>query len=126
MSLSLFQHIPTKEYIIYRYPEGSYVKGKWVKGTPKQIKIEANIQPAKWAEILTQPEADRTSKWCAVFTTYWLRSKKEGVGGHDADRFYWQGELYEVRKIQPWDSGILDHVEALAVRVELTPEEVLP
>ena len=109
--------------VIYRYTQGSYVNGEWVQAVPVEIEIEANLQPAKWNEVLQMPESDRSFKWCKLFTESLVRSKKEGTEGYDADRFYWQDDLYEVRKTKQYDMGVINHFEAMAVRVELTPEE---
>lgn len=115
-----------KPLTILRYPQGSYVNGKWVIAEPDEVEITANLQPAKWDGVQQMPESDRTDKWCKVLSESLLRTKKEGDGGYDADRFVWQGDLYEVKKTKQWDMGVLDHFEALAVRVEITPDEVLP
>jgi hypothetical protein len=118
----LFRLTKKKSLVVYRYPSGGYVKGEWVRGTPQEVEVFANIQPAKWNEIIQMPESDRSSKWCKLFTKNLMRTKKEGLNGYDADMFYWQGDLYEVRKEKHFDMGILDHFEVMAVRVELTPE----
>lgn len=120
----LFQLTRKKKLNIFRYPAGQWVNREWVKGDPTQIEIWANIQPAKWNEVQQMPESDRTNKWCKLFTGSCIRTKREGTDSHDADRFYWQGDLFEIRKVQHWSMGVLDHFEAMAVRVELTPEEV--
>lgn len=119
----LFQLTRKKKLVVYRYPAGEYVNKRWVKGTPTEVLIEANIQPLKWHEVQQMPESDRTNKWCKLFTKSCIRTKKEGENPHDADRFYWQGDLYEIRKVQDWNMGVLDHYSGMAVRVELTPEE---
>lgn len=116
---SLTKKIPV---IVYRYPQGQWVGGDWVLGQPFTVSIEANIQPMSYHETLQFPEADRTKKWCNVWTESILRTNKEGAGGWDADLFYWQGDLYEVRKVQSWSMGVLDHYHVQACRKELTPD----
>jgi hypothetical protein len=121
----LFLLTRKKPVTIYRYGQGSYINGRYVMPEPEEVSIMANLQPAKWNEVQQMPESDRTNKWCKVFSKSPMRTKKEGDDGYNADRFYWQDDLYEVRKTKCWDMGILDHYEVMAVRVELTPEETL-
>lgn len=120
----LFLLTKKKPYTIYRYSAGGYVDGEWVKDSvPEEVPITANVQPAKYKDIQQMPESDRTKQWCTMFTEFLVRNKEEGVTGYDSDRFYWQGNLYEVRRVRQWDNGILDHYQAMAARVELTPQE---
>ena len=120
----LFRLTKFKPYDVYRYSQGAYVNGEWVKdNTPEVIPILANIQPTKYSTVIQMPESDRTQKMCTVFTETVLREKKEGVNGYDGDKLYWQGDLYEIRRVRNWDINILNHIEAVGVRVELTPDE---
>lgn len=123
--MALFKLTKSKPIIIYRYVAGDYVDGNYIEGTSTEITIQANLQPAKYWDIQSFPEHDRTKKWCKFWTESLVRTMKEGTGGYGADRFYWQGDLYEVRKVQEWDMGHqTDHFHGLAVRVEQTPDEV--
>lgn len=130
MPQRLFLLTKSKPLTIFRHTAGTYVDGYWITTSPSEIIVTANIQPIKFWDIQSLPESDRTSKWAVVFTgvTEPLRTKKEGENGYEADKFFWQGDLYEIRRVQTNDMGILDHTESWAVRVELTPnpKEIVP
>lgn len=120
--MRLFHLTNKKPLTIFRYSKGFYDdEGIWVDGKVTPILIEANIQPLKYHETLQFVESDRSKKWCKLWTESLVRSEKEGDNGWGADQFYWQGDLYEVRKTQKWDMGRLDHFHAQAVRIEITP-----
>jgi len=122
----MFSLIKYKTYTVTRREQGSYVNGRWVEGTNSTFDINASIQPSKPSKVFNMPESDRLKKWCTVYSTTFLRSKKEGDGGYSGDMFQWQGDWYEVRSVKNWDTGQTDHTESMAVRVELTPDEVTP
>lgn len=108
---------------IYRRSEGEWVEGEWVEGSVVEVPVQANVQPVKPHQLLIFPEAERSKKWLRVFSADLLRTLKEGNGGWDADEFEWKGERFKVMKVDDWTEGmgILEHCEALAVRIELTP-----
>ena len=108
---------------IYRRSEGSWVNGEWVEGSAINVEVQANVQPVKPHQLLIFPESERSKKWLRVFSADLLRTLKEGTNGWDADEFEWKGERFKIMKVDDWTEGmgILEHCEALAVRVELTP-----
>lgn len=106
---------------VYRKTQGSYVNGDWVEGTESQIIREMNVQPLKPYELMQLPESERTRAWVKAYCAEDLRTSKEGTGGYGADEFVWNGDRYEVMKIDPHGMGILDHTKAYCARVELTP-----
>jgi hypothetical protein len=119
----MYKLIKTKPVDILRFEQGSFVGGYWVKdASPTTVTIQANIQPMKYHEVLQMPEADRTSKWCKIFTTSMIRTKKEGEDGWDADMFEYQDDQFEIRAVKQWDMGHLDHFVGMAVRVPLAPD----
>ena len=86
------------------------------------IKIKANVKPAQLHEIKIFPESDNTKKWVNIWYDYILRTMKEGEGGNDEDMFYFEDDLYEIRKAQKYSMSVLDHCHAMASRVSLTPD----
>ena len=80
-----------------------------------------NIQPLRPSEILQMPEADRTREWYKVYCAEDLRTLQEGVSGHAADEFVWQGYNYKIMKVSNWSMGILNHFRAYAARTPVTP-----
>ena len=111
---------------LYRAGQGSVVNYEWVAGAYEALEepIYCNVQPAKHYEVIQNPNADFSKGWVKIFTTSLIRQKKESQDGYGGDRFYWEDDLYEIRKVKTWKMGILDHYVGLAVRVEITPDEV--
>lgn len=122
--MSLFRLTRKIPVTIFRYPQGDYINGDWVVGPPTEVPIEANIQPMSYHETLQFLESERTKKWCNVWTESLVRTNREGLTGWNADLFYWQGDLYEVRKVQSWSMGVLNHYHAQACRLEITPDGI--
>lgn len=117
-NLSLVKQTPIN---LIREGQGHYEFGEWVNGEDLEIPIMANVQPFTDYQTMILPEADRSKDWVMLFSTTELRSMKEGVNGWGADRFLWQGEMYEVMKVQAFRMRVRDHFEAKCARVSLTP-----
>jgi len=122
MSIPRFLLTRTVPLTIYRQEAGSYVRGVWVEGSIVEVPIRANIQPLKPSEVQMMPESDRTREWYRLWTTDLVRTKQEGAQGYDADEFIWKGYRYQIMKAQSWDMGVLDHHEAWAARISVTPD----
>lgn len=107
---------------ITRREAGTYVNGRAVAGTESIVQVTANVQPVqKSTDTLVLPEADRSKAVIKVYTKgAELRQRKEGANGWAADRFTWEGDLYEVMKVINYRMGVLNHYKALCSRVELT------
>lgn len=101
--------------------KGSYVKGKWVEGVYQSITRKVNIQPMQYHQTLLLPESERTKQWFVLYCAEDLKASQEGDDGWEADRFEWEGHTYEIMKVRRWQMGVLDHWEAQAARVPVTP-----
>lgn len=123
MSIAEFSLVRKTPVVITRQAAGSYVEGEWIEGAETSLVIQANIHPFTDYQVSIMPESDRTKSWVWMFTSSEVRSKKEGPSGvaHGADRFMWEGDLYEAMKIQKYSMSVQDHFEIKASRVELTP-----
>ena len=121
MSVAQFTLVKKVPVDILRHAEGSYVDGEWVEGGEISTTIQANVHPFSDYQVMILPESDRTKSWVWLFTSSLVRQKKEGINGYGADRFLWDGDLYEVMKVQNFKMGVVDHREAKCARVELTP-----
>lgn len=97
-------------------------RGRPVPGAETTVQVVCNVQPVlKSTDTIMLPEADRSKATLKVYTKGdALRALKEGPDGYSADRFMWQGELYEVMKVINYAMGVLNHYKALCMRVELT------
>lgn len=107
---------------VTRTTASTYVNGRAVPGTSQVVQVVCNVQPVlKTSDTLMLPEADRSKACLKVYTNGdALKSLKEGGSGWAADRFIWDGDLYEVMKVIPYKMGVLDHYKAVCMRVELT------
>lgn len=109
---------------ILRRGAGAYVLGRYVEDSAStEIEITANVQPGlKWNDLQHLPEGERGRKSLRVYTDFPLRTRQEGAGGHDADRFVWtDGHTYEVNILcHRYEVGPLQHTKAICSRVEVT------
>lgn len=107
---------------IIRREAETIIRGRPSPGAENTVQVVCNVQPVlKSTDTYLLPEADRTRATLKVYTKGdLLRQRKEGSDGWAADRFYWQGDLYEVMKSINYDMGILNHWKVLCARVELT------
>lgn len=123
MSVAQFSLVKKTPVDILRHAEGSFVDGDWVEGAETTVTIQANIHPFSDYQVMMLPESDRTKSWLWLFTSDLVRQKKEGpLGvGYGADRFVWDGDLYEIIKTENYRMTVVDHREAKCARVEITP-----
>lgn len=121
MSIAQFSLVKKTPVTILRHAEGSYIDGEWVEGGEVSVVIQANVHPFSDYQVMMLPESDRTKSWLWLFTSDLVRQKKEGVGGYGADRFMWDGDLYEIMKTENYRMTVVDHREAKCARIELTP-----
>lgn len=107
---------------ITRREKQSFNRGRPVPGAESIVQVVCNVQPVlKSSDTIILPEADRSKACLKVYTQgAELRALKEGPNGHGADRFTWQGEVYEVMKVINYAMGVLNHYKAICMRVELT------
>lgn len=107
---------------IIRREAATYDKGRPVPGLETIVPVVCNVQPIlKTTDTMLLPEADRSKACIKVYTKGGeIRQLKEGVNGWAADRFVWEGDLYEVMKAINYRMGVLNHYKAICMRVELT------
>lgn len=105
---------------VTRSGAGSYVDGRWVAGSTSQFSITASMQPVKLKhnELLHLPEGDRNRSAVRVYTATELRAANED-NGTISDFVTWEGEQWEVVKVDVWSLGIA-HYKAIALRVSRT------
>ena len=121
MSIAEFTLVRKTPVVITRQAAGSFVDGDWVEGAETTVTIQANVHPFTDYQVSIMPESDRSKEWLWFFTAEEIRQKKEGSAGYGADRFTWNGEVYEIMKTQRYQMQVRDHWEGKAARIELTP-----
>lgn len=107
---------------VTRRQAATYDRGRPVPGAETIVEVVCNVQPVlKASDTMLLPEADRSKACLKVYTQGGeMKALKEGGGGWAADRFEWQGDLYEVMKVINYAMGVLNHYKAICMRVELT------
>lgn len=107
---------------VIRRESETIVRGRPVDGLESVVEVVCNVQPIlKSTDTSMLPEADRSKAAIKVYTNGApLRQRREGSGGWAADRFLWEGDLYEVMKVIDYKMGVLSHYKAICQRVELT------
>lgn len=102
---------------VTRSAAGSYTSGRWAAGSTTALSITASVQPVKLKheELLHLPAGDRNRSAIRVYTPAELRSVNE-ADGTPADLVTWDGEHWEVVKVDIWSLGV-SHYKAIALRV---------
>lgn len=104
-----------------QFAGGEYVAGEWTNGTPVRADISASVQPARGGDLELVPEGRRHEKSYRLYTT----STFTDTPGSQPDRVLLFGEEYEVVHSQRWDSGLIPHVKAIAVKLDKAPDDAL-
>lgn len=107
---------------VTRREAATIVRGRPVPGAETQVLVVGNVQPIlKSSDTIILPEADRSKACLKVYTKgSEMKALREGGNGWAADRFIWEGDLYEVMKVINYRMGVLNHYKAICMRVELT------
>lgn len=107
--------------VVKRTGEGSWVGGRYVKGSTVELTIEANVQPMpRGIDTRLRPHGDNTREAFMVFSNEEIRQLREGNGGWEADTIVWEGKELEVMEVAKYAMGVLDHYEAYCFRKEVT------
>ena len=107
---------------VTRREAATIVRGRPVPGAETQVPVVGNVQPIlKSSDTILLPEADRSKACLKVYTKgSEMKALREGGNGWAADRFVWEGDLYEVMKVINYRMGVLNHYKAICMRIELT------
>ena len=115
-----FRLIKPKDLTVSRYPSGSYIKGKWVKGTATQIPIKAVVSPViKQAELQFLHENLRAKKVFRLFSNTMLQVFQDKEDKKQADEFTLNGETFRIVKVGEWENvNNFTGYEAYAIKVD--------
>jgi hypothetical protein len=95
--------------------------GRYVPGAVQSFWILGSVQPISGRETLSLPEGERSRDWRKVYTRTQLRPVETGAllggAGRAGDRVVIDGEIFEVRTVQPY-RAIIPHYRADCVRVQ--------
>ena len=115
-----FRLIRTKNIDILRYGVGSYVKGKWVKGSTTTVPIQAIVSPViKQSMLQFLPENLRAKKVFRLFSNTKLNGFQDKEEKQQADEFTLNGETFRIVKVGEWEEvGTFTGYEAYAIKVD--------
>lgn len=111
----------------YRHKGGYYNEdGFWVTGGYEPFTVTANVQPAlRWNQQQQLPEGDRGKKSILILSYKGLEVADDRVDPQGdpqvktkADIVKWKNQLWEIKTSDPYEMGVLDHWECIAVRVD--------
>jgi len=95
---------------------GTYVLGIYQQPVSSSFSIVANVQPADYEDLLKLPELERSKDVILVLTPTELKPGNQSLK-QKSDTFIYKGNTYEVYKVAVYEMGVLDHTEAICVRV---------
>jgi hypothetical protein len=115
-----FRLIKTKTLSILRYGAGSYVKGKWTKGSTTTVPIQAIVSPViKQSMLQFLPENLRAKKVFRLFSNTQLKGFQDKEEKQQADEFTLNGETFRIVKVGEWESvNNFTGYEAYAIKVD--------
>ena len=115
-----FRLIRTKNINILRYGVGTYVKGKWVKGSTTTVPIQAVVSPViKQSMLQFLPENLRAKKVFRLFSNTQLKGFQDKEEKQQADEFTLNGETFRIVKVGEWESvNNFTGYEAYAIKVD--------
>lgn len=115
-----FRLIRTKNIDILRYGVGSYVKGKWVKGSTITVPIQAIVSPViKQSMLQFLPENLRAKKVFRLFSNTKLNGFQDKEEKQQSDEFALNGETFRIVKVGEWEEvGTFTGYEAYAIKVD--------
>ena len=93
--------------------------GNWIDKSTKShiIKAKGSIQPLDGIDLQKLPESFREVESYIVFTKLFLRSL-DGEKGIEADILKFDGNEYEVQRVENWRQLHTKHYKCWVVRVE--------
>ena len=119
MSIPPYRKVGKIKICVDRPVAGSYVNGEWVEPSPTTFTTIGNIQPNfTWNMLQKLPEGDRSKRAIAIYCNKELLMAKQGAAEQKADIVHYDGDLWEVKVTQTWKMGVLDHCEAVAIKVD--------
>lgn len=123
MTIAGFESIPPVEVIRHRRAAGAFVNGTFVPGADATATVESVVHPVtaktKLSEAMRREiDLQRNTDWIVLYSaldTYVVGRDSEGTVN---DRVEFNGATWEVKMVDNWRAGILDHQKAIAARVQ--------
>jgi len=110
-----------QDFTRIRYSEGSYVDGRYIDGVMAATSYKGSIQPFvdKGSETIQRlAEGDRTKKIIVIYTYPGTLRTVDEKNSYKADLVYYEGEVYEVQRVNRWSGQILTHDEVWGIECD--------
>lgn len=91
--------------------------GSWVPGVTSDVTITASVQPLTGEELKMLDEGQRSRRPIMVITDADLQTVDE-TARTKADRIVWDGEEFEIHRIENFEMGLMAHREAICLRAD--------
>lgn len=133
MSTATFECIPGVTVQRDRYSASEYNSaGVWVEGVPVSVMLEALVHPITAKTNLSSRMIDeidnaRNRKWVVIYSPptdqevvpeiSWRTSNEDGQ--HQSDIMVYNGDRYEIAMVDDWQAGVLDHIKAIAKKMDV-------
>jgi len=128
-----FECIASKTVSRIRHASSGYdASGDWIAGVEDPVDIQAVVHPVTAGTNLSERMIreignSRDRKWVVIYSppqdtqrspeVTWRTSSESGQ--NEADIMIYNGQRYEIMMIDEWEAGVLDHIKAIAVRLDV-------
>ena len=131
-TVAIFECIPGKTVQRDRKDASGYdTAGDWTPGTITSVSIDAVVHPITGSTNLSERmiqeiDNNRNRKWVVIYSppfdseatpeVAWRTSSE--AGQFEADIMVYNGDRYEIAMVDEWEAGVLDHIKAIAKRLD--------
>ena len=106
--------------------------GDWIVLAPTSVMLEGVVHPVTGGTNLSERmiqeiDNNRDRKWVVIYSpptdqevipeVSWRTSSESAQ--YEADIMVYNGERYEIAMVDEWEAGVLDHIKAIAKRLDL-------
>jgi hypothetical protein len=123
MTTATFEAIEAIDVVRHRRAAGTFVNGTFVEGADATATVQSVVHPVtaktKLSErMMREIDLQRNTDWIVLYSaldTYVVGRDTEGTVN---DRVEFNGSTWEVKMVDNWRAGVLDHQKAIAARVQ--------
>lgn len=130
-TIAIFECIPAVTVSRIRHATSGYdTAGDWTAGGETPTDIDVVVHPITNKSNLSERmireiSGNRDRKWVVIYsppldnlgTVAWRTSSESGQ--YEADIMVFKSDRYEIIMIDEWETGVLDHIKAIAVKQDL-------
>ena len=129
---AIFECIPGKPVQRDRKAASGYdTAGDWTAGTITSVTFDVVVHPVTGgtnlsSRMIQEIDNNRDRKWVVIYSpsfdsestpeVAWRTSSESGQ--FEADIMVFNGDRYEIAMIDEWEAGVLDHIKAIAKKLD--------